>query len=165
MLHHLQPYDMPLLCDCDNLLQDLPHIVLVVVTSGLGDSVALKPARSPVLMLLESNPRSMMLASMILMPVTCQWMHFLTIWLPGVNRSILTAISMQMVDFHVQTTPKSMMWVTLLLKMWKVAQTVFRRLIMGMESIDTSQIRCIMIFGPISAQPMFFLCFFLNITN
>ncbi|KAG2070608.1 hypothetical protein BDR04DRAFT_1118300 [Suillus decipiens] len=31
----------------------------------------------------------------------------------------------QMVDFCVQTTPKSMMWVTLLPKMWRVARTVF----------------------------------------
>ncbi|KAG1811772.1 uncharacterized protein BJ212DRAFT_1373020 [Suillus subaureus] len=177
MLRRLQPYDMPLLRDCDNLLQDSPRIVLMMVTSGLGDSVALKPARRMiqldgrgllllstrlmvsngqqipsqrtrlVLMLSESNPRSMMLASMILMPVTCQWMHFLTIWLLGVNMSVLTAISMQMVDFRVQTTPKSMM------------------LIMGVESVDASQIRCITIFGPISAQPMFFLCFFPNVTN
>ncbi|KAG2059116.1 hypothetical protein BDR06DRAFT_968112 [Suillus hirtellus] len=35
---------MLLLHDCDNLLQDLPHIVLMIVTSGIGDSVALKPA-------------------------------------------------------------------------------------------------------------------------
>ncbi|KAG2094447.1 uncharacterized protein F5147DRAFT_719762 [Suillus discolor] len=97
--------------------------------------------RTRPLILPEPNPPSTMLASMTSMPVTCQWMHSLIIWLPGVNTSVLTAVSMQMADFCVQTTPKSMMWVTLLPKMWRVARIV----------VDASQIRCMMISGPISA--------------
>ncbi|KAG1865430.1 hypothetical protein F4604DRAFT_1905268 [Suillus subluteus] len=44
VLRHLQPSDMPL---------DLPRIVLMMVTSGLGDSVALKPVSN----LLQDLPR------------------------------------------------------------------------------------------------------------